>query len=159
VVSSPDGDRWKVRRRWLNRGLPSLRKQVREAREERSPIDGFDGFMILDGATSGGWAGPAIAVAVLVVAIIFLPLLGIALELIVLAILFASGLIGRVLLGRPWTVEARNLDDGERSLAFGVKGFGAAGDAAEELASTISASGPPERLSAGERTALPRPTF
>jgi hypothetical protein len=151
VVSSPDGDRWRVRRRWLNRGLPSLRKHVREAKEERDTIDGV--------AFADGGVGLIVGGVVLVAAIVLLPVLGIALELIVLAILFASGLIGRVLLGRPWTVEARNLDDGERSLAFGVKGFGAAGAAAEELASTISASGPPERLSAGERTALPRPTF
>ncbi len=158
VVSSPDGDRWRVRRRWLNRGLPSLRKHVREAKEEVTASGTLDGLMTLDGI-GGGWAGAAIAGAVVVAVLVLLPLLGIALELIVLAVLLASGLAGRVVLGRPWTVEAKNLDDGERSVAYGVKGFRRAGEAAEELAGAIATSGPPERLAAGKRSALPRPTF
>ena len=155
---SPDGARWRVRRRWLNRGLPSLRKHVREAKEETTETGTLDGLMAPDDV-GGGWAGAAIAGVVVVAVLVLLPLLGIALELIVLAVLLVSGLAGRVVLGRPWTVEARNLDDGERSVAYGVKGFRPAGEAVEELAGAISASGPPERLAAGQRAALPRPTF
>jgi hypothetical protein len=147
-----------VRRRWLNRGLPSLRKHVREAKEETAESGTLDGLMVLDGF-GGGWAGAAIAGTVVVAVLVLLPLIGIALELIVLAVLLASGLAGRVIFGRPWIVEARNLDDGERSVAYGVKGFRRAGEAVEELAGALSASGPPERLVAGERSALPRPTF
>jgi hypothetical protein len=86
-------------------------------------------------------------------------LIGVALELVLLLLLLTSGLFGRIVLRRPWTVEAIDLDDGERSLAFAVKGFGEAGRAVEELAATISASGPPEQLSSGQRTVLPRPSF
>jgi hypothetical protein len=139
--------------------MPSLRKHVREAKSERSPIDGFDGFAILDGASGVGWAGLAIGVAVLLLVVVFLPLLGVALELIVLSVLFVSGLVGRVVLKRPWIVEAIDLDDGERSVAFGIEGFRRAGLAVDELARSLSADGPPERLSAGERTVLPRPGF
>jgi hypothetical protein len=74
-------------------------------------------------------------------------------------LLLVSGLLGRVVLRRPWTVEAIDLDDGERSVAFAVKGYRAAGLAVRELATTISASGPPRQLAQGTRTVLPRPTF
>ncbi len=74
-------------------------------------------------------------------------------------LLLGSGIFGRVILGRPWTVEAIDLDDGERSVAYAVKGFGRAGQAVEELSTALAADGPPARLTAGERTTLPRPTF
>lgn len=141
----------------MDRPLPNIRKRLREAGGERSPVDAFDGFSALDVVGDTGWAGLAIAVALVLIIVIFLPLLGVALELIALLLLFCSGIVGRVVLGRPWTAEAVNLDHGERSLALAVKGFRGAGRAAGELATVLAASGPPERLPGGERTTLPRP--
>jgi hypothetical protein len=117
-----------------------------------------DGIFALEGVLGTAIGLIAVVLAVAVV-LVLLPLIGVALELAFLGLLLASGLIGRVVLRRPWTVEAIDLDDGERSVAFAVKGFGAAGRAAEELAQAISASGPPERLAAGTRATLPRPNF
>ena len=142
----------------MDRPLPDLRKRFREAREEQSPIDGYDGSSILDVAFDSGWAGVAIAVAVVLLILIFLPLLGVAFELVLLLLVFSSGIVGRVVLGRPWTVEAVNLGDGERSVAYGVKGFRRAGRAVEELTTALAASGPPDRLADGVRIALPRPS-
>jgi hypothetical protein len=158
VITSPDGDRWRVRRRWLDRGLPKLGRGFRRGRKEAEDSGFLDGILAFEGllGTVIGLIGIVLAAAVVIV---LLPLLGIALELALLVLLLASGLFGRIVLRRPWTVEAINLDDGERSLAFGVKGFGAAGHAAEELATTISASGPPHQPPQGTRTTLPRPTF
>jgi len=138
--------------------MPSLRKRFRETKEERSPIDGFDGLMILDGAASTGSTGLAIGVVAALLVIVFLPLLGVALELVLLLALLGSGIFGRLVLGRPWTVETINLDDGKHSVAYAVKGFRRAGQAAQELATALAAGGPPERLVTGERTTLPRPT-
>jgi hypothetical protein len=139
----------------MDRPLPDLRKRFREAREERSPIDAYDGFSVLDAIGDSGWAGIAIALAVLLLIVVFLPLLGVAFELILLLLVFFSGIAGRVVLGRPWTVEAVNVSDAERSVAYGVKGFRSAGHAAGELAASLAASGPPARLSRGERIAPP----
>jgi hypothetical protein len=158
VVTSPDGDRWRVRRRWLDRGLPKLGKGFRRGRKEAEDSGFLDGILAFEGllGTAIGLIAIVLAAAVVVV---LLPLLGVALELALLVLLLASGLFGRVILRRPWTVEAIDLDDGERSIAFAVKGFGEAGRAAEELAATISASGPPHQLTSGKRTTLPRPSF
>ena len=157
-MTSPDGDRWQVRRRWLDRGMPKLWERFRRHRKEAEDSNLLDDAYVFDGLAGIGIALVAIAIAV-VVTVVLLPLLGVALELVLLILLFASGLFGRIVLRRPWTVEAIDLDDGERSVAYAVKGFGAAGRAAEELASAISASGPPEQFTAGEPTVLPRPTF
>jgi len=147
-----------VRRRWLDRGLPKLNRSFRHGRREAADSGFLDGTFAFEGLAGTAVALVAIAVAVVVV-VVLLPLIGVALELVLLVLLFTSGLFGRVVLRRPWTVEAIDLDDGERSVAFAVKGFGAAGNAAEELAGTIAASGPPQQLTQGTRTTLPRPTF
>jgi hypothetical protein len=158
VITSPDGDSWRVRRRWLDRGLPKLGKGFRRGRKEAEDSGFLDGIVFFDGLA--GTAIGLIAAALAVVVVIFLlPLFGVALELALLVLLLASGLFGRVILRRPWTVEAIDLDDSERSVAFAVKGYREAGRAADELATTISTSGPPHQLTQGTRTALPRPTF
>jgi hypothetical protein len=150
-VTSPDGERWRVRRRWMDRPLPDLRKRFRDAGSEQSPIDAYDGFWTLDAIGDSGWTGVAIAIATFLFILVFLPLLGVAFELVIVLLIFASGVASRVVLGRPWTVEAINLGDGARSAAYEVKGFGRAGKAVDELAASLAASGPPDRLSGGRR--------
>jgi hypothetical protein len=156
VISSPDGDRWRVRRRWMDRDAPNLRKRFGRGRKES---DGWFDLPLPDLFDSA--AGLAILAATVIVLLllffVLLPLIGLLLELLVLFVVLSSGLFGKLLLGRPWTVEARNLDDPERSVAYAIKGYRRAGDAVTELASAIGAVGPPERLTAGERTLLPRP--
>jgi hypothetical protein len=143
----------------MDRPGPSLRKRFRKGREEVDGGDVFDLAYLPDALDGLGGVGVAIGLVVLTILLIFvlLPLIGVALELIAVFFLFASGLFGRLLLGRPWIVEARNLDDGERSVAYGVKGFRRAGEAVERLATELEIDGPPDRLAAGERTILPRP--
>ena len=131
----------------MDRPLPDLRKRFRKVGKETSPIDAYDGFSALSVIADSGWAGLAIGLAVLLLIVVFLPLLGVALELIVLLLIFSSGIVGRIVFGRPWTVEAINVDDGERSVAFAVKGFRKAGRGVEELATALAAAGPPDRLS------------
>jgi hypothetical protein len=151
TVTSPDGGRWRVRRRWLDRPLPSLRERFRKNKEEREPeadsaMDLGAGFDLL----SGTMTGVVIVGAVLLVVLVLMPLIGIALELIVLALLFGSSLVGRVVFRRPWTVEAVKVDDPQERVAFAVKGWRQSGQALSELRTAIPAAGPPERLTAGE---------
>jgi hypothetical protein len=149
-VRSPDGARWRVRRRWLDRPLPDVRSRFREYREENSGEGVLDGFWVVDFGDSV-WAGVALTIAIALVVIVLLPLIGVALELILVVLVLGSGLLGRLLLRRPWTVEAENLDDSDRSTSYAVKGWRRSGRAATEIAATIEAGGAPERIAEGIR--------
>jgi hypothetical protein len=148
TVTSPDGHHWRVGRRWLGRPLPDLRRRFR-ANREKVGEEGtwFDGLMIPDFDVLDFDDSPAAAIAIaigaLLLFLILLPLIGIALELIVLLVLLWSGIVGRVLFGRPWIVVAANLDDPQRSAAFAVKGWQRSGQATDTLRTAIIATGTP----------------
>jgi hypothetical protein len=99
-VTAPDGTRWRVRRRWLDRPLPDLRKRFSEYREENTGDGMLDGFWFIDAGDSP-WVGIALAVGVILLVFLLLPLIGVAIELILLVLLLGSGLVGRVVLRRP----------------------------------------------------------
>ncbi len=147
-MTSPDGTRWRVRRRWLNRPLPDLRKRFKEYREENTGEGVLDGAWAI-GAGDSPWVGIAIAVGVILLVFLLLPLIGVAIELILLVLLLGSGLIGRVVLRRPWTVEAQSLDDGRRSASYAVKGWQRSSRAATEIATAIELSAPPDHIAEG----------
>lgn len=147
-MTSPDGGRWRVRRRWLDRPLPDVRKRFAEFREEHSGEDLVDGFWFVDLGDSP-WASIALAVFLVLLVIVLLPVLGIAFELVLVLLLLGSGLVGRVVLRRPWTVEAESLDGSERSASYAVKGWRRSGRAAIEVAKAIEVGGPPERIAEG----------
>jgi hypothetical protein len=98
------------------------------------------------GADSSIVASIAVAVLIAVRVFLLLPLIGIALELILVFVVLSSGIVGRLVLRRPWIIEARNLDDPERSISFKVKGWRRSGQAIEELIRAIPASGLPAEL-------------
>lgn len=95
-----------------------------------------------------------VAIVVALLALFLLPLIGIAIEIAALVALLSSGIVGRVLLRRPWTVEAVNLDHPQRSAAFAVKGWRRSSGAIVELTRTIPVSGLPAQISEG--TPVPR---
>jgi hypothetical protein len=150
VVTAPNGERWEVGRRWLN----EPRRRLWRPRRRRSADDAGE---------AASWANPAsidvgddlllgvglaLAVALVVVlfAFVLLPLLGLALELALLLGVFASGLFGRVVLGRPWTIEAVSLDDSQQRVRFAVKGWRGSRRAIAALADAIATTGPPAAL-------------
>lgn len=136
---SPDGERWRVRRGWLDHPVPKLRRVMKDRREDLA----FEGGAELLFADSSITASVALAVAFAVVVIVVLPLIGLALELILLIAILGIGLIGRLVFRRPWIVEAVNLDHHQRSVEFGVKGWGESGRAVAQLSAAIQASGTP----------------
>jgi hypothetical protein len=147
LVTSPDGRAWKVRRRWVERPLPNLRHRFRRGQEEVKGESVLDGLLIAD--ATEGWAFLGIAVAIGIVVVILLPLLGVALELIALLLVLVYGLFARVVLRRPWIVEAVDAGDVDERAAFAVKGWRDSSAALRELRTALASTGPPERLSVG----------
>lgn len=163
IVTAPDGGRWRVRRRWLERPAPNLRRRLKANRGEASAGHILNSAPNLDlgEAFAGDSPEAIIAGVVLVVVVVFvvLPLLGVALELIGVLVLLGVGLFGRVALGRPWIVLAEKIGDPEERVAFAVKGWRDSSEALRELRTEIAASGPPRQLAHGEKLATrPRPS-
>lgn len=136
VVTAPDGGRWRVRRRWMERTfdpIESLRRHFGDAFKGRGfdPLDGFDFF---DSVT----VTLVIAGALLLILFVILPLLGVAAELIVVLAALGFGLFSRLVLRRPWIVEAKPLGGGE-TRRIAVRGWRASARAVDEVASRISA--------------------
>jgi hypothetical protein len=152
MVTAPDGGTWRVRRRWLDRPMPNLRRLWRKGKREGSAEDLLDAGFALE-AVDAFWPTVAIAIFVALVILVLLPLLGIALELIALIFLLVSGLFSRIVLRRPWIVTAEKLGDPEERVAFAVKGWRDSSEALRELRTTLAAAGPPERLARGEKLA------
>jgi hypothetical protein len=139
----------------VERPVPSLRERFRRGREEVDGEGVFDGLLVADAAEGWGVVGVVIAVGVLI--LVLLPLLGIALELIALLLVLVYGLFARVVLRRPWIVEAAEIEDPEERVAFAVKGWRDSNTALRELRTAIEVSSPPERLSIGRPLATLRP--
>jgi hypothetical protein len=117
-VTAPDGRRWTVRRLWLPRP------------RGRTSADGADAFSYADGALfDAGLAGLAIVV-VTVLVLVFLPYVFFVFELLVLPLVFAY----RVLLRKPWTVEART---GSERRRWRVVGWRRAGEVRDEIARAL----------------------
>jgi hypothetical protein len=123
IVRSPDGERWRVRRRWLDHPVPKLRRAMEDRRGELAAEGGIE--MLFSDSSVG--AGIALAVGLAVVVFVVLPLIGLALELIILVAFVGLGLIGRLLFRRPWMIEAVNLDHPQRSAEFGIGRVGQGG--------------------------------
>ncbi len=144
-VTSPDGDRWRVRRRWSDRRLPKVRRRFRKTREEVLDDETLTGLWALD--FSDGivlTVGSLFVLALLV--LVLVPLIGVALELIAVLALVGFGVVARVVLGRPWTVEAVDIDHPQRSVAYAVKGWRRSSRAIQELRRQIAVAGPPDEV-------------
>lgn len=158
IVTAPDGTRWRVRRRWLDRPAPKPWTRWRRQRAHRD--DGADVGSrgveaLLDGIDSLALAAAVVAALALVV-FVLLPLLGIALELAIVLALLASAVFGRVVLRRPWTIEAVGVEDAGRRSAFAVTGWRRSRRALAALAAAIEATGPPSALPEADRLQVDR---
>lgn len=140
-VTTPAGLTWTVRRRWIpHREGIGLRARLgrrsraeRRARRRGDDARWYDALDIPDfGVDLDGFA----IVVALIVAIVLLALFGWPLALVGIDLAWALlagiiGTIGRVVLGRPWRVEARS---GDERRQWYVQGFRAAGRARDDVA-------------------------
>ncbi len=150
IVRAPDGSRWRVRRRWLERPAPDLKRHF-EGVDEAAAKGATEGA--LNSVADNPLAAIVGGVLLFLVLIVLLPLLGVALEIVALIFVLCSGLAGRLLLGKPWWVEAVPLGgDVEERGVYAVRGWRASREAVPELATAIRATGePPQRLAHGRR--------
>ena len=116
-ITTPQGERWRVGRVWVDRRLPRWRR----IRFGDSASDA--GWLIPDAPDEGIVAWLAIIVGTIVVAVVLIPLLLFGIELVLLGVVAALAILGRALLGRPWLVRARSLDGAEPPVAWRVVGW------------------------------------
>lgn len=125
-VTSPDGERWVVSRQWVKGPKFHWGARRRPRSEDLDKID-ISPFDVIDDSLTGiVLAFAAVVVIALLVALgafVVLPVLGIALELIVVIVLLGYGITARVLFRRPWVIEAKNLDNPLRTREFKVVGW------------------------------------
>ena len=142
-ITAPDGAEWTVGRRWMTRNVRRSWKWRRGTSSELLASGNFPG---------GDWAGDGVenavlvVVGVLIVALVLVPLLLFGIELIVVGCVLAASLAGRVVLGRPWTVEARTLGPpgSERHLEWSVPGWRRSGKVIDAIAEDLTAGREPE---------------
>ncbi len=144
-VSAPDGVEWRVGRRWLTRrprfGRPRRRDIAGGALDNVGP--GVSDFGSLDLGE-----GLVVIAAVVAVALIAIPILLFGVELIIVGILLAAGVVAHTLLGQPWVVEATSTDPltSGRSLEWRVRGWRKSGQLIREVVSDLSAGREPPAI-------------
>ena len=136
-VTDPQGERWRVRRKWVPR-------RIRWRGKERDLPDGLmDGAELLslgDELPVIGVIAAVIAALVVGVALVLfiVPALIFLFELLLVLALVCLGVAGRALLGRPWTVEARRVG-GDEALEWKVRGWRASDAKVTEVADQLEA--------------------
>jgi len=97
----------------------------------------------------------AIMVITLIVFVV-VPLLLFGIELIILGLVVAAGIIGRVLLRRPWLIRARSIGPPRQEMAWKVSGWRHSADAIDEIASAFTSGIEPDPKHA-QRVLPPEP--
>jgi hypothetical protein len=147
VVESPDGVTWRIGRLWVSRSLPRWRK-----------------VNLGDAAAEGAWSIPVpdvgsvddlaavvlIVIGAVVFAVILAPLLLFGIELIIVGLLIAAGILGSSLLGRPWVVRATPAGGRDRALAWRVRGLRRSARVIDEVAASLVSGFPPAPVEAAE---------
>jgi hypothetical protein len=148
LVTAPDGSEWEVGRRWMDRSPPKLfrRRRAEGGNEGRwldfAPVE----FGSIDDFLSGILVAIVAAAVIALFVFVILPLLGIALEFALLIMLLASGVVSRVFLRRPWTIEAVRRDASGNSVTFAVVGWRRSRRAIDDLKTAIAQTGVPAQL-------------
>jgi hypothetical protein len=161
IVSAPDGVSWRVRVVWEPRWR-ALARRYGGWRRRRGGRRGGDGFDVPDTTGFGGGGGGhrggggfdlgddlvvglAIVVGLIVFGLLFwwllLPLLLLVVDMVVVVVLVVAGVVGRVLLRRPWTIRAV-AGPGTGPVTIRVVGWRAARRARDELADRLRAGLP-----------------
>jgi hypothetical protein len=92
-----------------------------------------------------------VVVGVAVVAVVVVPLLLFGIELIVLGLVIAVGVVGLTLLGRPWVVRAVPVNGDAQIVAWRVNGWRRSARVIEEIAAALDAGRDPVPAEVVER--------
>jgi hypothetical protein len=123
-------------------GLKEVRNRVEEARNWRAAL-----VELLPDGTPDDWVaiGSAplfdeyVTVAVVVVAVVVVPLVLFGVELTIVRLLVAGGIVARSALGRPWVVVATPSADPADALAWEVRGWRRSSQLIEEVEAELAA--------------------
>ena len=135
----PEGRAWVVRRKWVHRRL-----RWRGKRGARDVLDGVDLLSLADDLPVIGVILAAVGLLLVAIfAVMFIvPAIILIVELLIIGLIVGLGLTGRVLLGRPWTVEAQQVDAGH-SYEWKVSGWRASRNLVISIADQLCATGRP----------------
>ena len=137
TIIDPHGERWQVRTKWMPRKLRW------KGKDRDLPVELMDGAELLSlgddlpvvGVIAAVVAGVVVAIGLV---LFIVPALIFVLELLFVLALVGLGIAGRILLGRPWTVEARRAGSDE-VLEWKVRGWRASGAKVDEIADQLEA--------------------
>ena len=137
-VVAPDGTRWSVGRRWLPRRWRGPRWRRTGDGIDLIPID------LAEGGLTGALIGLAIAVGVVLFVVFLAPLLVLLVEILIAVVLVAGVVLGRVLLRRPWIVEARPANRATKAaFTWRVVGWRESGRVIEEVSGALASGADP----------------
>jgi hypothetical protein len=119
---APDGVEWFVGRKWGTRRSRLLRRH--QSGTASDSLQNLGSVWPDLGGLDLGQELLALA-AVVAVVLVLIPVLFFGLELIILGVLLAAGVIARTLLGQPWVVQATSTDplSSGRRLEWRVRGW------------------------------------
>lgn len=140
TVMDPQGTRWVVRRMWVHRRL----RWRGNAGRAIDLMDGADLAALGADLPVVGMILLALTLLLFAVAAVILvvPALVFVAELLLIAAVVGLGLLGRVLLGRPWTVEAR-AQGADHAFEWKVRGWRASGQLRDAVEQQVQATGEP----------------
>jgi hypothetical protein len=144
-LTDPQGERWQVRRKWVPR---KLRWRGKDRDLPEGLMDGAELLSLGDDLPVVGVIAAVIAALVFGIALVLfiVPALIFLLELLLVLALISLGVAGRVLFGRPWTVEAQRAGSDE-AFEWKVRGWRASDAKVAEVADQLEAGlTPPDGL-------------
>lgn len=128
-MRAPDGRTWKVRRLWMTRKVWLWPRNANDAAaiwpDLSTLVAGEEVILI------------GLLVAPLVVLVIALPAIFVAVELAVVVLVFVAGLVARLLLRRPWRVQAITEGPPRERLAWDVVGLRESGEVVVEVKAAL----------------------
>ena len=132
TVTAFDGREWRVGRRWV-----PWRWRMRR------PVEGAgdlaDGAGCLAEGLDGILGAIAVAIAVVLFVLFVVPVLIALVELTILALLVLLGVAVRIVLRRPWIIDARPGGSVGLPLSWKVVGWRRSGEVIQEVAAQLSA--------------------
>jgi hypothetical protein len=151
---TPAGTEWRVGRVWIGRGAPRFRKVRSEAAGD---IGGqVPNWVPVD---IGSWgdleATIAVVIALVLLVFVIIPLLLFGVELIIVGVAVAASIIGRLLLGRPWIVQAQSIGRTREVRTWRVSGWRRSRQVIAEIAQGLAAGSDPNPTDASDQPTGP----
>lgn len=120
-AKAPDGTQWRVRRQWTSRPA-RLHWRKPKVNGERW-WDSLDFLSFADDLFVGLAVSVVIGIVVVLTVLFVWPLLALGIELLIVLLFLISGVIGRVIFRRPWTIRAIPVQSPEPAREWKVVGW------------------------------------